>query len=455
MIPISSSHSASPAMHNATSTPSSLASKPQGSPQNGDWSPLVDAYGRPIDSAALRVHDLTAPTTNGLRRSQYESISAGLSPGRLAAILRSADDNDSEAFLTLAEELEEKDAHYRSVLSTRKLAVAGLQAVIECPTESSSSIADEVTQLVQSAAFPDLLADLLDALGKGFSVVEINWDVEERFWWPRWQWRDPRWFQFDQLSQRAIRIRHADHPAGLVLPPYKFVCHVPRLKAGLPIRGGLARLAAWAWLFKAFTIKDWLAFIEVYGMPLRIGRYARGASDEDIQSLRRALFHLGSDAAAVLHEDTSIEFQGAVQGAGNNDLFRVAAEFWDRQLSKAVLGQTASTEGTPGRLGGERAQDEVRHDLRQADARQLAATLQRDLIRPFVDLNFGRQRRYPRLTLALPHAGNMAALADALAKLVPLGLDVDQHFVRERLGLPDPHAGATLLKSREKRLQRS
>ncbi len=39
----------------------------------------------------------------------------------------------------------------------------------------------------------------------------------------------------------------------------------------------------------------------------------------------------------------------------------------------------------------------------------------------------------------------MAGLADMLAKLVPLGLKVEQSVIRDKLGLPDPEDGAELL----------
>ena len=154
---------------------------------------------------------------------------------------------------------------------------------------------------------------------------------------------------------------------------------------------------------------------------------------------------IGSDAAAVIHESMKVDFQNAVQGTGNNDLFKASAEWWDRQLSKLVLGQTASTEGTPGKLGNESAQDDVRRGIIKADAKALANTLNRDLVRPFIDLNFGPQDAYPRIVFHVPEPEDLKNLTDALARLVPLGLKVEQSVVRDKYGLPDPAEGADLL----------
>src|SRR5512143_3943036 len=52
--------------------------------------------------------------------------SSGLTPRRLAAILREADAGDPLRQMELFSEMEEKDAHLYSCLQTRKLSVSGL-----------------------------------------------------------------------------------------------------------------------------------------------------------------------------------------------------------------------------------------------------------------------------------------------------------------------------------------
>jgi phage gp29-like protein len=40
--------------------------------------------------------------------------------------------------------------------------------------------------------------------------------------------------------------------------------------------------------------------------------------------------------------------------------------------------------------------------IERADARALAGVLNRDLVRPWIDLEFGPQQQYPRLVIARP-----------------------------------------------------
>ena len=172
--------------------------------------------------------------------------------------------------------------------------------------------------------------------------------------------------------------------------------------------------------------------------------YGPSATAEDIQTLIRAVSNLGTDAAAVLPDSMRIEFPAVVEGTATN-LYRELAEWLDRQVSKAVLGQVATTEGTPGKLGNDAAQEDVRYDILKSDARTLAATLNRDLVRPYIDLNWGLQKAYPSILIMMEDAEDTQALAAVLEKLVPLGLRVEASVIRDKLGLPDPPEGAEVL----------
>lgn len=413
---------------------------------------LVDHLGRPIEKQALTL-EIAAPQLTGVRRAwDAEAIAQGLTPHRLARILRAAAENDLRSYLILAEEMEERDPHYASVLGTRKRACSGLEPAVEAATDDKrdQELADAVrTHLAESTEFPDLCTDLLDGLGKGFAVCEIIWDRQPSFWRPAgYEYRDPKFFRFDEVTGRELRLEDLGAVDGVPLPPFKFLVHVPKLKSGLPARGGLARLAAAAHMCKSFTVTDWMAFAEVFGMPLRLGRYGPGAKEEDIRTLVSAVANLGTDAAAVIPDSMRIEMVdgGKNSGSGGQSLFQNLAEWLDRQVSKAVLGQTMTSDD-----GSSQSQatvhNEVRVDILKADARQLAATINRDLVRPFIDLNYGPppSGKYPRLTLPVNEPEDVAALTSALEKLVPLGLRVEASVVRDRLGFPDPAEGAEVL----------
>ncbi|WP_375681974.1 DUF935 family protein, partial [Bartonella sp. CE47NXGY] len=94
-----------------------------------------------------------------------------------------------------------------------------------------------------------------------------------------------------------------------------------------------------------------------------------------------------------------------------------------------------------------RIHENVRHDIARADARQLALTANRDLIVPFVEINFGRQERAPLVYWPISENEDIKAISDALEKLVPLGLRVGAQEVRNKIGFSQPKKEEDVLKA--------
>ncbi|MEP4769226.1 MAG: DUF935 domain-containing protein [Roseibium sp.] len=407
-------------------------------------SPLVDQFGRPVSSRSLK-SEQAGPNVQAIHRSSSMHPASGLTPPRLARILVESIDGDPEPYLALAEDMEERNEHYAGVLGTRKRQVSSLEITVEAVSDSAEDIrdADLVREIIERDAFRDELFDILDAIGKGFSATEIIWDTSEGQWRPqKFKWRDPRWFRFDDLDQETLLLRgpNGDEP----LKPFGWVRHFGKAKSGIPIRGGLARGAAWAFLFKSFTMKDWAIFCEAYGQPLRLGKYGPGATEEDKAKLLRAVAGIGSDFAAIVPESMLIEFVQA-KLSGSHELYEKRADWLDRQVSKLVLGQTATTDAIAGGHAVGKVHDEVRTDIEEADARQLAATLNRDLVRALISLNHGPRKKYPIITIGRPDEVDIDKLVQNVATLVPLGLKVGMSTLRDKIGLPDPDTDEELL----------
>lgn len=411
----------------------------------GTVATLYDHDGRKIKISELK-EELIDPGVAWIRRGSY-SVASSLTPSRLGMLLRQAADGNHDAYLTLAEEIEERELHYRSVLSTRRLAVSGAPVEVQAADDSAKAkeIADAVRQdLTENDAFVDLLFDLLDGLGKGFSVSEIIWNTEGKRWVPRaYKWRDPRLFAWNE-SLEELRVYDEADLYGKPLAPFKFVSFIPKLKSGVPIRGGLARVAVVAYMFKSYTVRDWHTFMDVFGMPIRLGRYGKDATEPEIQKLRQAVTNIAADAAGLIPDTMSIEFIEAAKTAGGDQLFRGSAEWWDKQISKVVLGQTMTSEDGSS-LAQAKVHNDVRLDIAQADARQLCAAINRDLVRAYVDLNFGAQERYPSISLTIDEPEDLRATAEVIEILVKNGVPVPVWWVREKFGIPEAHDGDELL----------
>ncbi|MCL2076030.1 MAG: DUF935 domain-containing protein [Betaproteobacteria bacterium] len=412
---------------------------------------ILDLFGRKVDVKNLK----TAQAVPSMSRKVGQHTSTQLlDPIKAARMLRAAEEGDTVAYLGIAEEMEEKYLHYAAQLATRKRAVAGLKPEI---TPASTDRRDvEIAEFVRER-IPVIHAatlDLMDALGKGFSVCEIIWDTTGKQWVPReLLWVDPRWFIFDKTDGKTLRLKSDQNREGEPLLPGHYLIHMTRAKSGLPIRSGLARSAIWAFLFQNFSIREWVEFIEQFGRPLRLGRYDSERMKDnpaDLDVLFDAVRSLGSDASAILPRSMEIEFHDAAVSRSNADLWRGLAEYLDRQVSKLVLGQTLTAETSETGGGGfalGKVHNDIRLDILDDDAQALARTINRDLIPILVRLNFANVTTLPQYTLRVEYPEDLTAKAAIVEKAVAMGYQVPVGWFSETFGIPLPEDGEAVLQT--------
>ena len=381
--------------------------------------------------------------------SEYPSN--GLTPVRLAEIFREADAGDVLRQMELCEEMEEKDPHLFSQLQTRKNAVTGLdyEVIPFGDDPRDKEIADFIgEQLGTIESFEDVETDLLDAVGKGFAVSEIMWGYDEgHVVVQEIRSRQQKRFFWDSLDD-TFKVRTQEHSDGLLLPRNKFIVHRYKARSGHPSRAGVLRVTAWMYLFKNYDLKDWVAFAEVYGLPLRLGKYAAGASESDKTALMQALVQIGADAAGIIPDGTSIDFINT-EKSSSIDLYERLARYCDEQISKAVLGQTLTSDSGGGSYAQSKTHNDVRHDLTVADCKALASTLRRDLIRPLVLFNFGEDKRIPYIRFDCEESEDLEQMANILGTLIQqTGLRVPTSYLYKKFSIPEPEVDEEIAQPR-------
>jgi phage gp29-like protein len=419
---------------------------------------LLDQYGRSIPAAEIRRlrQEEATPTLAGVRPAFSFHQADNITPAKLASIHRLAAHGDGRAYMELAEDIEERDLHYSAVLRTRRLSVAGLPMTVEAASDDArhQEHADFIRRWLDECVLEEALFDILDAVGKGYSVHEIIWQTEpDRIWPKQFIYRPQRWFDPDRVDGETIMLREATFRQPLL--PHKFLVHRHPSKSGLVLRSGLARVASWAFMWKSFTLRDWAGFVQNYGQPLRLGRYGPESTSEDRAVLWSAVANIAGDCAAIVPRGMEIEFVEVGDLKAGSDLYERRADWLDRQVSKLVLGQTTTTDAVSGGHAVSREHRLVQEDIERADARMLRRTLARQIIQTIIAFNFGPQDAYPRLQIGRPEEIPLASVIDGVARLVPLGLRVEQGDLRDRMGLKDPEEGAELLAPAASREQRA
>lgn len=410
---------------------------------------LLDQWGNPVQRATLK-EEIAAPTLTGVRSPITGYPGDGLNPARLAAIMRAADAGDPVRYLELAETIEERDLHYLGVLGTRRRSVSQIEITVKPADDSAEAERDaqQIRDWLERDELRQEVFDVLDAIGKGYSFTEIVWDSSMGQWQPeRLERRDQRWFRFERHNL-TVPLMLGEGGREEPLPAFKFIFARMQAKSGVPIRSGLARAVLWAYLFKKYTERDWAIFTQTYGQPLRVGKYGAGASDQDKDTLFKAVANIAGDCAAIVPDSMLIEFIESGNVGSSTDHYERRADWYDKQISKAVLGQTATTDSVTGGLGSGKEHREVQEDIETADCSQLAAILNRQMIRPWIELNRGPQERYPRLIIARPDEEDVKAWTEAAAPWADRGLPIPTDTIYAKLGLSKPDDAPNFLGKR-------
>lgn len=405
------------------------------------------------DGQPITMPDLQEPQTSRLLHLQRELQShptRGLTPSRLARILDAAENGDLVGQCELFEDMEEKDGHIAAEMGKRRRACVLDWDVV--PPEGANApekkAAEQLSELLMEIPdFEDMVFDLTDAIGKGFACQEIEWHRLEGLWVPKTITHRPQsWFTLSRGYRQELRLRthsvtttEAGPVYGDPLTPFGWITHVHKAKSGYLERSALFRQLVWTYLFKNYSVGDLAEFLEIYGIPLRVGKYPASASEKEKATLLRALASIGHNAAGIVPEGMLLEFHNAA--TGDPKAFDLMISWCERNQSKVILGGTL-TSGADGAsstnaLGN--VHNEVRKDLRDGDIRQVNTTLTRDLVFAIASLNGlapGGLRRAPQFRLNAQEREDLGAFSSALPALVGMGVRPPVAWVHERLGIP-------------------
>lgn len=353
----------------------------------------------------------------------------------------------------LYEAMEEKDGHLFSVLQTRKNGVLARERHLHPASEGESdrAVADYVGEILDGIPnFSRTLQNILDALGKGFSVQEILWQIREdgRIGIAEIKSRYPGRFLFDEQGRlclstlpgniRAMQFSgHSPQP----LPERKFlVCTFGGQYSNIYGKGLLAR-AFWYYWFKKNNIRFWMYYNDRYGSPTAVAHCSAGVPEDERTRLLEVLESLQSDTGIVLPENVTLEFIESRNGAAAAT-YRDFADWCNDEVSKIVLGQTLTT--TEGRRSGSlalgRIHDQVRSEYVESDAHDLMEVINGQLIPWIVQYNFPPGTPCPRWIIDTSADEDLDREIEIDKRLLGLGVPLSSEYFYERYRRPAPRS---------------
>lgn len=393
-------------------------------------------------------------TANGRVLSDHPSNH--ITPAKLKSILEDAESGDITAQHELFMDIEEQDSAIGANIQTRKRAILTLDWRIAEPrnaTPAEEKLQAEIDELFyQYPNFENLLMDMMDAVGHGFSALEIEWKLEGGKYIPNnFIARPQSWFKLDKNDN--LLLKTPTNTMGEPLRQFGWVVHSHKSRSVQLARMGLFRTLAWLYMFKHYSVRDFAEFLELYGMPIRIGKYGAGATNEEKRTLLRALAQIGHNAAGIMPDSMTIELHNAANtGAGSaNNPFLQMVDWCEKSIARLILGQTL-TSGADGKsstnaLGN--VHNEVRRDLLVSDAKQVAQTITQQIILPYLQINVDPNialHRVPYFEFDTKKYDDLSTFADAIPKLVGIGVQIPEKWTRDKLGIPEAQDGEAVLK---------
>lgn len=218
-----------------------------------------------------------------------------------------------------------------------------------------------------------------------------------------------------------------------------------------PARRGLFRRIYVLALGLLFGPGWWTRFVELYGIPLRVGHHPRG-DEEGRMQLIEGLRSMGAEAFAALPEGAKLEILDSAARSGSSDVHQAFAEWAARTIAKLVNGASQTTDIQQG--SGSRASAGVHEnvaDERHRDrAREVAAVLRSGLASGLVARRWGwaiAQKHTPEVVIDVDAMPDLLDLATAMKTFREAGAGdaIPLSIVHDRTTIPPPEKGEATL----------
>lgn len=326
------------------------------------------------------------------------------------------------------------DSHVFACVQSRKAGVLSLEWEINRGLDKDEN-AELIENLLKKLDIHKLISDILEATQYGFQPLEIIWKRTKNghIFPEKIVAKPPEWFCFD--DDNNLKFRTKENYYGEDIPEKKFLLVQNNPSYNNPYGERTLSRVFWPVTFKKGGMKFWVIFTEKYGMPHLIGKHPRGSTKEETNSLADMLESMVQDAIAVIPDDSSVEIQEANK-TSSADIYEKLIDKMNSEISKAVLGQTLTTEiGSNGSYAASNTHMEVRKDIVDSDKKLVESTINQ-LIQWIYEINFSSNSEIPVFEMYEPEDVDLT-LAQRDKILYDTGVNFTKEYFIKTYGLEE------------------
>jgi phage gp29-like protein len=328
------------------------------------------------------------------------------------------------------------DSHLESVWSVRCAATSGAEWFMAAGDDSAGAqdAAEAFAKELSGLDVPRIIEEMMDAVAFGYSPLEVLWTTKEGHWGiGNIVGKPPQWFEFNQDNRLILKTGvHGTEE----LPENRFLLVQHRPSYANPYGVKVFSKCFWPVTFKKNGFRWWTVFVEKYGGAFMYGKYPANAGEQFKNELLSALEKMIADAVAIAPEGSEITITSASDKRGGSDVHSAYIRMANAEISKAVLGQTLTTEiGDVGSYAAAQAHNEVREHLAAADRRRISAAFNR-LAAVYTFYNFGGEAVPPLFTF-VKDEDLQSDRVERDVKLHQIGWRPNKAYISREYGIPE------------------
>lgn len=313
------------------------------------------------------------------------------------------------------------DPEVKSTVSQRQLAVTQCEWQVDAGGDRpvDEEAAEFLREQLHRIGWDNITTKMLMGVFFGFAVAEIIYKPDgNRIVIDAIKVRNTRRFRYGKEGDLRLLTMQNMHEGIPAEAPYFWNFSCGAYNDDEPYGLGLAHWLYWPVLFKRNGIKFWLIFLEKFGMPTTVGKYDATATAAEKIKLLQAAQAIQTDSGMIMPKEMELDLLEAAR-SGTADYEKLQDKM-DATIQKVVLGQTASTQGTPGKLGNDNLQADVRKDIIKADADLVCESFNIGPVRWLIEWNFPGAAM-PRVSRVTQEPEDLDARADRDEKISQLG----------------------------------